>query len=94
MCGGAQEAASGLVHACLALLCESEGLSSRRGIRSAPQDHVGSYSSNLVSGRRYADYPGGGDVGPNLCGDCNLEEMGAEVSASRDPRAWIGCLPC
>ena len=60
MCGCAQEAASGPLQACLSLLWDSEGVITRRGIRSAPEDHVGSYSSDLVSNRRYAHYPGGG----------------------------------
>jgi hypothetical protein len=73
----------------MALLWESGRGSTRKGIRSATEDHVGSYCSDLVSIRRYGGYlrGGRGGVGPNLCGDW---ELGAEVSAS-DPRAWIGC---
>ncbi len=61
--------ASDLLSPGLALLGESVGMSTRKGIRPAPEDHVGSYNSGLVSIRRYGDYPGGGSVGTNQCGD-------------------------
>ena len=69
ICGCTQEVASGPLKACLALLWESEGVSTRRGSRSVPADNIGSYGLDLVSRRRYEDYPGEGIVGPNMCID-------------------------
>jgi len=64
MCGCAQEVASGPLKACLALVWESERLSTRKVIRSSSADHVGSYSSDLVFNRRNEDYPGEGECRP------------------------------
>ncbi len=48
------------VRAVLDFLGESVGLSNRMGTRPAPEDRVGSYSSDLVFKEKYGDYPGRG----------------------------------
>ena len=62
MWGCAQEAASGPLKPRLALLWESDGVYTRKGIRTAPADHVRSYYLDRVSIRRNEDYPEGGGV--------------------------------
>ena len=53
-----------LLRAFLDVLGESVGMSNRMGTRPAPEDRVGSYSSDLVSNQKYGDYPGGGECRP------------------------------
>jgi len=67
ICECAQELASDPLRDGLALRWESEGVSTQKSIRPSPADYVGSYSSDMVSNRRYGDYPGGGILGPNRC---------------------------
>jgi len=57
------------LRAVLDFMGESVGVSNRMSSRPAPEDRVGSYISDLVSNQKYGDYPDGGSVGPNLCGD-------------------------
>ncbi len=69
MQGGSSKPAIVPLKANLFLLGESEGVSARKGTRPAPAGNVGSYSSDLVSIRKYGDYLGGGSQGPYLCGE-------------------------
>ena len=54
------------LRAVLDFLGESVGVSDRLGTRPAPEDRVGSYSSDLVFNQKYGDYMGGKECRPEL----------------------------